>query len=65
MKRNNNWRDDPATEKQLNYIIEMREFSPYNLPEFNGKTKGEAFEYINKYSKLAHENIWAIQNGYD
>ena len=60
----NDWRNDSVTEKQLAYIDEMNEFSPYPLPEFKGKTKGEAADYINKYSKLAHENEWAIKNGY-
>ena len=58
------WRDDPATEKQLAYILEMNEFSPYPLPEFKGTTKGEACDYINKYTRKAHESPWAIEHGY-
>ena len=59
-----NWRDDLVTEKQLTYIKEMNEFSSYQLPKFDGKTKGEASDYIDKYSSLVHENIWAIEHGY-
>ena len=60
-----NWRDDPATQKQLDYINEMHEFSEYPLPKFEGKTKGEASDYINKWFKLAHESAWAIEHGYN
>lgn len=59
-----NWRDDAITEKQREYIVEMREFSSYPLPEFTGTTKGEAAEYIDKWTKLAHESTWAIEHGY-
>ena len=52
-----NWRDDPATEKQLAYIMEMYEFSEYPIPPFVGKTKGEASDYIDKYAKRAHERV--------
>ena len=58
------WRKDKITEKQLNYIHEMQEFSEYRLPDFNGTTKGEARDYIDKYFKLAHESLWAIEHGY-
>lgn len=51
------WRNDKATEKQLQYIAEMHEFSDYPLPEFEGHTKGEAAEYIDKWSKLAHSRV--------
>lgn len=52
-----NWRDDPATSKQIAYIQEMQEFSEYPLPPFNGKTKGEASDYIDEHWKLAHERV--------
>lgn len=50
------WRNDKVTEKQLAYIMEMHEFSFYPLPAFRGTTKGEASDYIDKYSKLAHDS---------
>lgn len=46
------WRNDPVTDKQLQLINDMFEFSDYPLPLFEGKTKGEASDYINKYVKL-------------
>ena len=52
------------TEKQLAYIHEMQEFSPYPLPEFTGTTKQEASDYIDKYKRMAHEDLWAIEHGY-
>lgn len=58
------WRNEKATEKQLAYISEMQEFSPYPLPAFTGSTKGEAADYIDKWRKLAHESTWAIEHGY-
>ena len=48
------WRKEPATQKQLDYIMEMNEFSDYPLPKFVGKTKGEASDYINENTKIAH-----------
>jgi len=50
-----NWRNDPATEKQLAYIMEMRELSDFPIPMFTGTTKGEASDYIDRWSKQAHE----------
>ena len=58
------WRNDKITDKQKAYINDMKEFSPYPIPLFNGTTKGEASDYIDKYSKLASENTWAIEHGY-
>lgn len=60
-----NWKNDPCTAKQLAYIQEMQEFSPFPLPAFKGTTKGEASEYIDKHSKIAHTSLWAIEHGYD
>ena len=59
-----NWRNDSVTQKQLDYIMEMNEFSEFPLPKFEGKTKGEAYDYINENSKLAHTSSWAIEHGY-
>ncbi len=50
-----NWRDDPMTDKQLNLISEMMEFSDLPLPEFTGKTKGEASDWITANMRKAHE----------
>ena len=59
-----NWRDEEITENQKRYIEEMNEFSEYPLPTFDGTTRGEASDYIDKWSKLAHESHWAIEHGY-
>lgn len=58
------WRSDPMTEKQKDCIESMREFSAYPLPEFTGQTKGEASDYIDKYSKLSHEDVNSPVFGY-
>ena len=58
------WRNDPATDKQLRLIRDMFEFSDYPLPLFEGKTKGEAADYINKYAELAHEDVNNTKFGY-
>ena len=50
-----NWRSDPATEKQLAYIQEMQDFSDFHIPQFTGSTKGEASDYIDRWSETAHE----------
>jgi hypothetical protein len=51
------WRDDPATEKQLEMIRNMREFSDWPLPPFTGETKVEASDYIDRWNAKAHESI--------
>lgn len=58
------WRDDEITEKQKQLIEEMQEFSDYQLPEFKGTTKGEASDYIDKWNRLAHENVNSPMFGY-
>ena len=58
------WRLKEPTEKQLQHIQEMQEFSEFPLPPFKGHTRGEAADYINKYSKQAHEETWGIEHGY-
>lgn len=50
-----NWRNEPATEKQLNLIIEMNEFSQFPLPKFEGIIKGEAYDYIQANLQKSHE----------
>ena len=54
---NKYWRNEPVTEKQKAHIEEMTEFSDFPLPEFNGTTKGEAYDYINQWDKKAHEKM--------
>lgn len=58
------WKDDPITKKQREFIENAINYSPYQLPEFTGTTKGEASDWIDKYGKLATENLWAIEHGY-
>lgn len=60
-----NWRKEQITQKQKEYIEEMQKVSHFPLPQFEGKTKGEAWDYINKYSELTYINLWSIINGYD
>ena len=60
----NSWRDKKPTAKQLELIEEMEEYSDFPLPPFTGKTRGEAYTWIQKNWKLAHESSWAIENGY-
>ena len=64
MECNGRWKADPVTEKQLAYIQEMQEFSPYPLPKFTGTTNGEAAKYIDDNRERAHESTWAIEHGY-
>ena len=58
---------ETATEKQKKYILEMQEFSEYPLPyiDISVATKKECSDYINKWNKLSHESLWAIENGYN
>ena len=58
------WRSDPVTEKQMEFIECAMEFSPYPLPAFKGTTKGEASDWIDQYGKIATESTWAIEHGY-
>lgn len=55
------WKDKEITKKQMDYIIRINEFSEYSLPQFKGKTRGKASNYINKYSKLVHESKWILK----
>lgn len=54
----------PITEKQKALIEDMQEFSDYPLPKFTGKAKSEASDYIDKYGKLAHEDVNSPFFGY-
>lgn len=56
--------DKPITEKQMQYIRDMQEFSAYPLPSFTGTTREEASEYIDKWKKLAHEDVNSPMFGY-
>lgn len=62
------WRDDPITDKQLELIRNMDDFSEWPLPPFTGTTKGEASDYIDKWIGKAHETIldcWDVSQGID
>ena len=59
-----NWRDKEPTIAQIACIMEMQEFSAYPLPVFEGKTRGEAADYIDKWGKLAHEDVNSPMFGY-
>ena len=49
-----NWRSDKPTYKQLNLIKDIEdEFGE----RFNGTTKGEATDYIDKWLKVARQDI--------
>ena len=56
--------EDKPTQKQLDYIADMQEFSSYSLPKFTGTTKKEANEYIDKWRELAHEDTSSPMFGY-
>lgn len=58
------WRQEPITEKQKECIQAMKEFACYPIPNFTGKTKGEASDFIDKYGELAHENVNSPTYGY-
>lgn len=58
------WRNLPPTEAQMEYIALLHERSEYQMPPFDGTTRGEAADYIDRCVKLAHEDAWAIVNGY-
>ena len=52
--RSGKWRRDPVTDRQLELIADLQEFSEIPIPEFTGTTKGEASDYIDKYIGVAH-----------
>lgn len=52
-----NWKNDPITEKQNQMIARIEEDAMMNnafIPPFDGKTKGDACDYINKYIHASH-----------
>lgn len=65
MSRYEDWKNQPATEKQLEYIRYIQEFAIYPLPKFTGTTKGEAALYIDTHWKSAYKDNWATEHGYD
>ena len=65
MMKTLNWKLEPITEKQRECIADMQEFSPYPVPLFEGTTRGEASDYIDKYGKFVRESEWANEHGYD
>lgn len=58
------WRDLPITKKQKDCIKTMMEFSHYPIPKFTGATRGDAADYIDKYGKIAHEDVNSHGFGY-
>lgn len=62
--RRDDWRNDPITQRQRECIETMMEFSQYPIPVFDGTTKGEASDYIDKYGKLAYEDVDSPTYGY-
>ena len=57
------WRNELPTKKQLETIEAMEEFSEYPIPHFEGKTKGESSDYIDKWAGLAFEIADSEQKG--
>ena len=60
-----NWRDKQPTEKQIELIKEMHSYC--RIPDFEGKTRGEASDYIDKYMdiyKLETTSAWCLEHGY-
>lgn len=58
------WRELEITEKQRKFIEAMQE---YGCDEFNGTTRGEAADYINKNIEIFELNSadsWCLENGY-
>ena len=57
----NDWRNDPVTEKQKQMIAGMQETAGMNgaiIPEFTGKTKVEAIDYISKYINECYQSAY-------
>jgi len=49
------WHDDPPTESQMRYIARIFEEAEMPIPEFTGKTKGEAAAWIEKNRYVNYE----------
>lgn len=60
------WRDEPPTEKQLEFINGIYctiNNTPYvdKIPRFTGTTKGEASDYITRYKESYEELLdWQL-----
>ena len=52
---------DNPTKKQLDFIESLQDFC--GAPYFDGSTKQEASDYIDKYKFMAAHD-WSIENGY-
>ena len=49
--------DLKPTQKQLDYIEALQEFSKYPLPPFEGITRKEANDYIAKHNELTYKSL--------
>lgn len=58
------WRELEPTKKQLDFIKYIQEYAFPVRPTFEGKTRGEAADFIDKYAKYAFCNTWAVEHGY-
>ena len=55
------WRDDPITDKQDALIAQIEEDACMNgafIPPFQGKTKGEASDYISAFIRASHYSAY-------
>ena len=55
------WRDDPITDKQDALIAQIEEDACMNdafIPPFQGKTKGEASDYISAFIGASHYSAY-------
>lgn len=53
---NKAWKNEPMTEKQVQFISMMETYRFDSFPQYEGTTKGEANKYITKYRKTAYLN---------
>ena len=61
------WREEKPTQRQIDCIKEMLEFSEYPIPYIDVKamTKGEASDYIDAYGKIGHTSTVALIHGWE
>jgi len=69
-QRTGSWRNDPITDKQkemINSIYNACKYLGDNLNEFKGTTKGEACDYISKYSHFLQmaSDSYALEHDLD
>lgn len=58
MKQQNiSWKEDSVTQSQLRLIRRIVDESNFPLPQFDGKTKGQAAQWIEKYKDVARRSI--------